>query len=44
LTDTVSKSARQFADQAQDSNSTISQIWNGFLDDLLGPKGKPRSA
>lgn len=44
LTDTVSKSARQFADKAQDSNSTVRQIWDGFLDDLLGPKDKPRSA
>jgi hypothetical protein len=44
LTETVSKSARQFVDNAQAGNSTVRQIWDGFLDDLLGPKGKPRSA
>lgn len=44
LTETVSKSARQFVDKAQTNDSTVRQIWDGFLDDLLGPKGKPRSA
>lgn len=43
LTDTVSKSARQFAG-AVEEDSTVRQLWSGFLDDLLGPKGKPRSA
>ena len=39
LTETVGKSARQFADMVKDKDeSTARQLWNGFLDDLLGPK------
>ena len=44
LTETVSKSARQFADRAAENNSAVRQIWDSFLDDVFGPKGKPRSA
>jgi hypothetical protein len=38
LTETVSKSARQFVDAGAQKQTTMSQVWNGFLDDLLGPK------
>ena len=39
LTETVGKSARQFADQVQDQDhTTLRQLWTGLLDDILGPK------
>ena len=45
LTETVSRSARQFVDAVSDKDeSTVRQVWDGFLDDLLGPKGNPKSA
>jgi len=39
LTETVGKSARQFADMVKDKDEgTIRKLWSGLLDDILGPK------
>lgn len=39
LTDTVGKSARQFVEDLKDKDeNTIRQVWQGFLDDILGKK------
>lgn len=43
LTETVSKSARQFADTVKEEQGSMKKVWSGFLDDLLGPK-KPSNA
>lgn len=41
LTETVGKSARQFVDQLQDKDeTTIRKLWDGLLDDILGPKNR----
>lgn len=36
LTETVGKSARKIVDQVEES--TLSKVWNGFLDDVFGKK------
>lgn len=39
LTDTVTKSAHQVSEAVTDKEGgSVRQVWNGFLDDLLGPK------
>jgi hypothetical protein len=40
LTNTVGNSARRMMGIKDKSESTISTIWSGFLDDVLGPKPK----
>ena len=41
LTDIVSKSGKKITDLAKDQNpDTLRKVWNGFLDDLLGPSSK----
>lgn len=43
LTETVGKSARQLVDMVKDKDqTTIRQLWNGILDDILGPKQSPK--
>ena len=45
LTETVSKSARQFVDMVKDKDEeTIRKIWTGFLDDLFGGPQKGAKA
>ena len=41
LTETVGKSARQFMGKDNDE-TTVRELWSGFLDDLLGPKGSTK--
>ena len=41
LTETVGKSARQFVDNLKDKDEvTIRTLWQGLLDDILGPQKK----
>jgi hypothetical protein len=41
LTETVGKSARQFVEELKDKDEgTIRSLWQGLLDDILGPSKK----
>lgn len=44
LTETVGKSARQFADMVKEKDEgTMRKLWAGFLDDIMGPKKGART-
>lgn len=44
LAETVSKSARQFAEMVKDQDeATVRKVWAGFLDDLFGPANKNKN-
>lgn len=44
LAETVSNSARQFAEMVKDKDeATVRKVWAGFLDDLFGPANKNKN-